>query len=90
MAGTVDQIQRCYSGIVTRSDTLWLNPALPDDLQNLCLKVRYRGYFLQIEIYCEHVEVTALRAREYPIRIGYLDKVMELKGHDTLEFSLKK
>jgi len=29
MAGTVDQIQRCYTGIVTRSDMLLLNPCLP-------------------------------------------------------------
>src|SRR5262249_10515104 len=34
MAGTVDIVQRCYTGIVTRNDVLWINPCLPDALTN--------------------------------------------------------
>ncbi|MET0834346.1 MAG: glycoside hydrolase family 65 protein, partial [Actinomycetota bacterium] len=29
MAGTVDLAQRCYTGLETREDVLWLNPCLP-------------------------------------------------------------
>lgn len=50
MAGTVDLVQRGYTGIVTRGDTLWLNPRLPDGLACLRLTIRYRGLALDLEM----------------------------------------
>jgi trehalose-phosphatase len=44
MAGMVDLIQRCYSGLETRQDTLWLNPALPEELKSLAFNILYRDY----------------------------------------------
>jgi trehalose/maltose hydrolase-like predicted phosphorylase len=32
MAGTVDLLQRCFTSIETRGDTLWLNPCWPEEL----------------------------------------------------------
>lgn len=46
MAGTVDLIQRCYTGIELRDDELWSNPVLPDDLSRLSFQLRYRGHSL--------------------------------------------
>ena len=86
MAGTVDQVQRCYTGIVTRNDVLWLNPCLPEHLECLKLSVRYRGFCLGIEIGCEQVTVTVLRAAGCPIRVGYEGKVAELSGPDIITF----
>jgi alpha,alpha-trehalase len=87
MAGTVDQVQRCYTGIVTRDDVLWLNPCLPDNLECLNLSVRYRGFRLGIEIGCEQVTITVLRAAAgCPIRVGYDSKVVELSGPDIITF----
>lgn len=88
MAGTVDQIQRCYTGIVIRSDMLLLNPCLPKEVAKLRLQLRYRGYFLRLEICCDHVKVTSLRNKEYPIRVGCGEEVVELNGRDTIEFAL--
>jgi alpha,alpha-trehalase len=88
MAGTVDQVQRCYTGIVTRKDTLWLNPCLPEELAKLRLQIRYRGYFLRLEICRDRVKVTSLRNRDYPIRVGCGEKVVELNGRETIEFPL--
>ena len=88
MAGTVDQVQRCFTGIVTRNDVLWLNPALPAELSKLRLQLRYRGYFLRIDVCCDHVTVTSLRNKEYPIRLGCGEKVVEVNGRQTVEFAL--
>ena len=43
MAGTVDIVQRCYTGIVMKDDILWLDPMLPKALIRLSFSVRYRG-----------------------------------------------
>jgi len=88
MAGTVDQVQRCYTGIVTRKDVLWLNPSLPAELSKLRLQLRYRGYFLRLDVCCDHLTVTSLRNKEYPIRLGYGEEVVELNGRQTVEFAL--
>lgn len=88
MAGTVDQVQRGYTGIVTRHDTLWLNPSLPAELSHLRLQVRYRGYCLRLEICSDRATVTSLRAREHPIRVGCGDTVKELAGQETITFPL--
>ena len=45
MAGTVDLVQRCYTGLETREDVLWLNPSLPEELDGLDFDVRYRGHW---------------------------------------------
>ena len=44
MAGTLDLIQRCYTGIELRDDELWFNPVLPDELTRLSFLVRYRRH----------------------------------------------
>ena len=45
MAGTVDLVQRCYTGLETRQDVLWLNPSLHEKLDGLDFEVRYRGHW---------------------------------------------
>jgi trehalose/maltose hydrolase-like predicted phosphorylase len=49
MAGTVDLVQRCYTGIETREDVLRLDPVLPAGLGGLSFQVRYRGHALHLE-----------------------------------------
>ncbi|GAB4289511.1 MAG: glycosyl hydrolase family 65 protein [Coriobacteriia bacterium] len=56
MAGTVDLVQRCYTGLEAREDTLWLNPALPAELGCVEINLRYRGMWLHLTF--EHDKVT--------------------------------
>jgi len=88
MAGTVDQVQRCYTGIVIRDNVLWLNPCLPQELECLRLQVRYRGYFLRIELNNRGVEIASLRASTHPIRLGFGREIAEIKGKGTISFAL--
>jgi len=89
MAGTVDQLQRGYTGIVTRGDVLYFNPCLPDDLNRLKLKIRYRSHFLEVELTTEILRVRSIRSGEDPFKIGVYDKVYELPPGSGREFSLK-
>jgi trehalose/maltose hydrolase-like predicted phosphorylase len=58
MAGTVDLVQRCYGGIETRDEVLFLNPVLPDQLHELRFTIRYRGH--QVALRISQTEVFAL------------------------------
>ena len=42
MVGSLDLLQRCYTGLDTRHDILWFNPLLPDELPSLHFDLRYR------------------------------------------------
>jgi trehalose/maltose hydrolase-like predicted phosphorylase len=90
MAGTVDQLQRGYTGIVTRGDVLYFNPCLPDDLSRLKLKIRYRSHFLEVEVTSEILRVSSIRSGEEPFKIGVYDKSYELPPGSGREFSLKE
>jgi alpha,alpha-trehalase len=90
MAGTVDQLQRGYTGIEVREDILWFNPCLPRELDCLRFRIRYRGRLLEIEIDAKTLKVNGPAVFKDPIRIGFNGKVHELMPGEALYFDLKK
>jgi alpha,alpha-trehalase len=88
MAGTVDQLQRGYTGIVTRDDVLWFNPCLPKELNRLRIRIRYRSYFLEVDLTTEQLRVRSLRTVRQPIWIGCKADVRTLTSDSALVFDL--
>jgi alpha,alpha-trehalase len=88
MAGTVDIVQRGYTGIVTRGDVLWLNPRLPQELECLRLAVRYRGLTLDLEVRHDALAVHARASNAAPIALGVVDAVHSLAAGETRRFTL--
>ncbi|MBY0317896.1 MAG: HAD-IA family hydrolase [Reyranella sp.] len=50
MAGTLDLLQRCYSGLELRGDGLRFHPALPHELRRLSFELRYRRQSLSVDL----------------------------------------
>ncbi|MEX2466789.1 MAG: glycosyl hydrolase family 65 protein [Gemmatimonadota bacterium] len=90
MAGTVDLLLRCYSGLEARGDVLRLNPSLPDEFSCLSFRVQYRNVWMQVKVTSERLEVAALPGWEKSIDIAYGDETESLAPGRTLEFDLKK
>jgi trehalose 6-phosphate phosphatase len=59
MAGCVDLLQRCFAGLETRHDALWLNPHWPRQLGRLEFEVRYRHQALTVAVSGRVVRVAA-------------------------------
>ena len=78
MAGTVDILQRCYLGIETRADALWLNPLLPSEVRSLQLDLRYDRRWMNISVKDGEVVVEAEHWEDGTIRIGIGDEISEL------------
>src|SRR5579875_3908315 len=89
MAGAVDLVQRCYTGIETRDDTLRLGPRLPRELTALNLELRYRGH-QGIEIRCAHdrVRVSLPRSAAVPIRVAIRDQAATIQPGGAWEAAL--
>jgi alpha,alpha-trehalase len=90
MAGCINMIQMSYTGLETRGDVLWFNPCLPEELGRLRMQIHYRGHNLSIEVFPHKLTVTACRAREKPIKIGYKEDVHELEEGKTLEIEFSR
>jgi alpha,alpha-trehalase len=90
MAGTVDVIQRSYTGLETRGDILRLNPHLPQGLKLIHFHMHYRGHWLHIEITRKVLRITSEQPVDQPIKLGFKDEVFELKPGNSLEFNIEE
>ncbi|HME75619.1 MAG TPA: glycosyl hydrolase family 65 protein, partial [Mycobacterium sp.] len=50
MAGSVDLVQRCFTGLETRADRLILSPNWPETLGVLAFPIHYRGLHLHLRV----------------------------------------
>ena len=89
MAGTVDIVQRCYTGIVTRNDVLWLDPMMPEPLLRLSFTLQYRGQSLALDVHHDKMQIRARHSSASAIKVGYGKEVFELNAGDTKVISLK-
>jgi trehalose/maltose hydrolase-like predicted phosphorylase len=88
MAGTVDLIQRCYSGIEMRSGVLSFNPRLPEEVQQLNATLRYRQHTLDVEITQDCLTISSRVMTAYPILIGYREHSREISPGQSFTFKL--
>ncbi len=85
MAGTVDLIQRCYTGIEIRDHRLWLNPALPDELKRLRIRLRFRGQTLELDVSDDRVRLRAISPETEVIRLSVDSELISLSAGETHE-----
>jgi len=88
MAGTIDILQRAYTGIEMRKDVLRFDPHLPEGLGEMAMSFRYRGNSLDVKITQENLNVTILECEASPIKIGFRDEVIEPEKGKSYSFAL--
>ena len=84
MAGTVDLVQRCFTGIETRRGKLILDPNLPPQLGSIRFVITYRGRPLQLTFTQEELVVEALPDGAGPLTIEVRDRSHEVHPGDRL------
>jgi trehalose/maltose hydrolase-like predicted phosphorylase len=83
MAGTLDIVQRCYTGLEARDGVLWLNPQLPTELGFIDLDVLYRRQWLSLRITDRQVRISAPACTARPIRVGVAGRLVEVQSGQT-------
>jgi alpha,alpha-trehalase len=89
MAGSLDLVQRGYTGVVVRQGVLWLEPALPSQVRRLAVPLHYRGHRLHVVVEDGTVQVSAPPSRLAPVTVGYRGRTHELAPGDTVAFPLE-
>ncbi len=90
MAGTVDLIQRCYSGMEIRDDVLWLNPRLPADVKTICFDVKYRGHWITLTIEHDKLKIEFDKSWADPVTLSVQGEKIRFTKDDRRVFDLKK
>jgi trehalose/maltose hydrolase-like predicted phosphorylase len=89
MAGTVDIVQRAFSGMQARGDVLWFSPALPAELTELRFSVHYRGQRVDVTITRERFRVVGRPGPGRPIKLGVDGKMIDLEPGATVDLELE-
>jgi alpha,alpha-trehalase len=88
MSGTVDLLQRAYSGLSSRDGALWFDPALPDALHGLEMAILYHGMRLCVKITHSRLVVTSDPNDWGVYQIGVRETLHDYEPGMTLEVEL--
>ena len=86
MAGSIDLLQRCLTGLETRADRLIVNPLWPESLGALRMPIFYRGYRLHLTIRGRSTEISVDPSDHPPIEVECRGVVQTLTPGGTLRF----
>jgi trehalose/maltose hydrolase-like predicted phosphorylase len=87
MAGSLDLLQRCFTGLEVREDTLWLNPFWPDHLGSLAFTVHFRQHEVRLRLHGTSVHVTVAASDAGPMRLRCWRHDMILYPGDAADLS---
>ncbi len=79
MAGTVDLVQQCFTGLSFSDGIIRLNPELPKEVEALQFRVRYGYCWLDLSFSHKELKISASQDRDQTIRIGLKDRFFDLK-----------
>ena len=91
MAGTVDLVQRSFTGMVLLDDAIWFDPLLPDEIDRLEMRLHYRQHAgLRVEVTHDQLTITSPLPVDGapPVRVGVRDEAVMLEGGMTRTFDL--
>jgi len=88
MAGTVDLVQRVWTGIEVIGDVLHLHPELPQDVERLDMRIRYRGHSLDLRLTRDSLAVRGHDVAAAPIVLCVDGSSCEFAGGSTRVFQL--
>ena len=88
MAGTVDLLLRCYTGLETRDGQLWFHPVLPPELGQLSFQISYRNHSLLVEMTPSTMVLESQPRSVRPIRIRVDNQTATLHPGCSYKFTL--
>jgi trehalose/maltose hydrolase-like predicted phosphorylase len=87
MAGTVDLMQRCFTGLETRSNRIILSPQWPETLGVLAIPIHYRGLHLHLRVSGKGVIISVdPRDAAAGIEVECRGRVVQLMPGTTVRF----
>ncbi|MFZ0833228.1 MAG: trehalose-phosphatase [Mycobacterium sp.] len=87
MAGSIDLVQRCFTGLETRSDRIVLSPKWPESLGAFGFPIHYRGNRLHLRFSSEGAEIS-VDPRDVPaVTVEHRGRVERLEPGTIIRFT---
>lgn len=86
MAGSVDLMQRCFTGMETRAERLILTPHWPESLGELAVPIHYRGLHLHLRVSGKGVIISVDQRGAGEIDVECYGQVKRLAPGSTVRF----
>ena len=90
MAGTVDIVLRCLTGMRARGPGLRFDPALPPQVKQLNFSVHYRGHRVDVELAEDHLRLSSRPGDSQPIQVLVRDQTFRLAPGQEREVPLER
>ena len=86
MVGSVDLVQRCFTGLETRGNRIVLSPNWPESLGALGFPIHYRGHHMHVRVSGRGAEVSVGPHDVPPVTIECHGRVEEVAPGRTIRF----
>jgi HAD superfamily hydrolase (TIGR01509 family) len=88
MAGSIDMVRRCYTGLEIRSDMLWLNPLMPPEITWIAFGFTYRSQDIRLELSQTRLRITVELSSAPPVIVMVDGHRTELAPGQTMDFAI--
>jgi trehalose/maltose hydrolase-like predicted phosphorylase len=88
MAGSIDMVRRCYTGLEIRSDMLWLHPLMPPEIDSIAFGFTYRAQDIRLELTQTRLRITVEPSGAPPVIVMVDGNRAELAPGQTREFAI--
>jgi trehalose/maltose hydrolase-like predicted phosphorylase len=88
MAGTVDMIQRCYTGLEVKGDELHFNPQLPEDVTEIRQRLRYRSHWIDMVLNHHCMKISFEKGWGNPVKVRINGELFEFTEKTEKTFKL--
>ncbi|MGH8869057.1 MAG: glycoside hydrolase family 65 protein [Actinomycetes bacterium] len=88
MAGTIDLLQRCFTGLEPRGEVLHLDPSLPDALARMHFRLHFRRHSLDIALDHHRVHVRGSPEQPATLRVSVRDQEYVVVPDGVLDAAL--
>lgn len=88
MAGSIDLLTRCYAGLETRGNKLWLHPQLPAEVRQMYFTLSYRKHLLQVRSSPTELRIRSASGEAAPITVVVNGQEFEIATGDQLALQL--
>ena len=79
MAGTVDLVLRCLTGMRAHGQVLRFDPAMPTQIKQLRFSVHYRGHRVDLVFSKDRIDISSRPGPAAPITVVVRDQTVELR-----------
>ena len=90
MAGTVDLVQRVLTGMEARGNVLRFHPELPQAIERLDMRIRYRGHSLNLRLTHDSLTIRGSDSSAPPISLCIDNEICAFISNTTRVFQLNE